>query len=97
MGGSTLRQKEALGIVDVFDLRAQQWTEGPRMMHARKEGASLMLEEDIYVVGGFDDDQSPQEMERWRQGRGWETGLTDGTVDARCLHRVLKIPSHLTD
>ena len=90
-------QKEALGFVELFDLRAQQWTEGPPMMHARKEGAAARLEEDIYVVGGFDRDKNPQEMERWRQGGGWEAGLTDGTIDARCLHRVLKIPNHLTD
>ena len=66
------------------------------MHYARNEGALLFLKDDLYAVGGYNEQKNPRQMERMKGKERWEAQLTDGTVDARCFHRVLKIPVSLT-
>ena len=92
IGGTKGDMKHPTKFVDIFDIRMQRWRTGEDLNYARNEGAAIFLERDLYVIGGFDSEQRSCAMERLEANNPfWQTHITDGTVDARCFHNVVKI------
>lgn len=93
MGGHHFRADRSLNEVVVFETRMQKFRSGPPLNYPRNEGASVFLDGSFYVVGGMNEHRLACKMERLQVGGAcWETDLTDGLVDERFFHALVKIP-----
>lgn len=93
LGGTFASSSKAMCMVDIFETRLQQWRVGPEMNHAHNTGAAICVENDLYVIGGMDEQRQPFGMERlsW-DSDAWETDITDGIVDTRSFHSLVTLP-----
>ena len=85
----------ATALIDVFDTPKRSWRSCSNMIACRKDAAATFLHDDLYVIGGYNDEQKPQKMERRIDNGPWETDISHGHIDYRLFHSVVKIPKRL--
>ena len=95
MGGRYHGVSQSLDRVDIFDVRTATWRTGPALNNPRNEAAAAFLDDDLYVVGGFDEAKTAYKTERLQAGSHfWEEPVTTGS-DNRCFHALIKIPTNI--